>query len=274
MITLIKILLIIFIPIFVFAENNQSAKTILVTSSTGALGGAIAENLAAKGYNLVLLGRDESKLNALKDLLMKKVKVEVIKFDYSDVATIEIAANSLKNQSIDAVVLIPPRPAFNNEAIPKPEQWRINFEEVFIGPLELIRLIPSKMKSPASIVIISGETSKYYMPSYPNTNVLRSMWSGEIKNLCHQLSENKIRVNAVSPGIILTKHHIKKIDARAKISNKSFEDQLSFETKDLPSKQYGTPEDVASIVHYLIDNNSKHINCENIMLNGGASKNY
>lgn len=261
-------------PILVFAEDNQPNKIILVTSSTGALGSAIAKDLAAKGYNLILLGRDKSKLNLLKELLAKQVKVQAINFDYSDIATIKLAANNLKDKSIDGIVLIPPRPAFMNKEIPEPEQWRTNFEEVFIAPLELIKLTLNKMKKPASIVIISGETSKYYMPSYPNTNVLRLMWSGEIKNLCHQLSDNNIRVNAISPGIILTSHHIEKINDRAKIANKSFEEQLSSETKDLPSKQYGTPEDVASIVHYLIDNNSKHINCENIMLNGGANKSY
>ena len=130
------------------------------------------------------------------------------------------------------------------------------------------------MRAPASIVIISGETSKHYMPSYPNTNVIRLMWSGEVKNLCHQLSDDGIRVNAVSPGIILTPHHINKINDRAKLANKNYAEQLAFETKDFPSKRYGAPEDVASIVHYLIDDNSKHINCENIMLNGGANKNY
>ena len=271
---LFTILLIIFMPILALSTDNQSSKTILVTSSTGALGSAIAKDLAVKGYDLILLGRDESKLNSLKNLLIKKVKIEVIKFDYSDITSIELAASSLQDKSIDGMVLIPPRPVFQNQDIPNPQHWRANFEEVFIAPLELIKLTLSKMKSPASIVVISGETSKYYLPSYPNTNVLRLMWSGEIKNLCHQLSDNNIRVNAVSPGLILTKHHLEKINQRAKLANKSFEDQLAFETKDLPSKKYGTPEDVTSIVHYLLDNNSKHINCENIILNGGANKSY
>lgn len=261
-------------PISVFAKNNQSNKTILVTSCTGALGSAIAKDLAMKGYNLILLGRNRTKLNSLKESLIKQVKVEAIYFDYRDISSIKLAANNLKDKSIDGIILIPPRPEFSNKEIPKPEEWRTNFDEVFIAPLELVKLMLNRMNKPASIVIISGETSKYYMPSYPNTNILRLMWSGEIKNLCHQLSNNNIRVNAVSPGFILTEHHINKINDRAKLAKRSFAEQLSFETKDLPSKQYGTPEDVASIAHYLVDNNSKNINCENIMLNGGANKSY
>ena len=132
---MLKILLIIFMPILAFAGTNQSAKTILVTSSTGALGGAIAKDLATKGYNLILAGRDESKLNALKNLLAKRVKVEVIKIDYSDLVTIKLAADSLKDKSIDGIILIPPRPAFDSKAIPGPIQWRANFEEVFYSSI-------------------------------------------------------------------------------------------------------------------------------------------
>lgn len=270
-INFVKILLLILVPILVFAEDNQS-KTIMVTSCTGALGSAIAKDLAKKGYNLILLGRDKNKLHSLKNLLAKQV--EAISFDYSDIATIKHAAASLKDKSIDAIVLIPPRPNFNNHSIAEAEQWRTNFEEAFIAPLELIKLTLNKLKKPASIVVISGESSKYYMSNYPNSNVLRLMWSGEVKNLCHQLSDNNIRVNAISPGIILTPLHIEKITARAKLAGRSFNQQLSFETKDLPSKQYGTEEDVASLVAYLINNNSKHINCENISLSGGANKSY
>lgn len=180
------IIFIIFIPDFVLSYNEKSSKTILVTSSTGALGSAIAKSLANKGYNLILTGRDDSKLNAIKKSLSGEVKVNIIKFDYNDIDQIKLAASKIKDKSIDGMVIIPPRANFNTKEIPEQKDWRANFESVFIGPLEFIRLTTSKIKAPGSIVIISGETSKHYMPSYPNTNVLRLMWSGEVKNLCHQ----------------------------------------------------------------------------------------
>ena len=270
----IKILVMIFIPMLAFAAEHKPTETILITASTGGLGNAIAKDLAIKGYKLILTGRDEGKLNALKDSLIKYTKVDTIKLDYSDMETIKLAAANLEDKSIDGIVLIPPRPHFNKMVIPEPNQWRKNFDEIFIGPLEFIRLAQNKMKKLASLVIISGETSKYYMPDYPNTNITRLMWSGEIKNLCHQMSNNGIRVNAVSPGIILTEHNIKKLDDRARMANKSFENQLLYETKDLPSKEYGVPEDVASIVSFLLNDDSKHINCENITISGGSNKSY
>lgn len=88
------------------------------------------------------------------------------------------------------------------------------------------------------------------------------------------ICDKSIRTNIVSPGLILTEHHIKKIEDRAEAGNKSFGEQLAFETKDLPSKRYGTPEDIATITEFLLNDDSKHINCENIMINGGANNGY
>ncbi len=268
------IIFFIFLPDFALSYNKESSKTILVTSSTGELGSAIVTKLANKGYNLILTGRNDSKLSTIQESLIGKVKVDIIKFDYNDINQMRLIASKIKDESIDGIVIIPPRPYFNTEEIPEQQEWRANFESVFIGPLEFIRLTASKIKTPGSIVIISGETSKYYIPSYPNTNVLRLMWSGEVKNLCHQYSDKSIRANIVSPGTILTEHHIKKIDDRSKAANKSFDEQLTFETKNLPSKQYGAPGDVANTIEFLLDDNSKHINCENIVINGGANNGY
>ncbi len=126
------IIFIIFIPDFVLSYNEKSLKTILVTSSTGALGSAIAKSLANKGYNLILTGRDDSKLNAIKKSLSGEVKVDIIKFDYNDIDQIKLAASKIKDKSIDGMVIIPPRPNFNTKEIPEQKDWRANFESVFI----------------------------------------------------------------------------------------------------------------------------------------------
>ena len=223
---MIKILVIIsLLSTLAFADIPESpAQTILITASTGALGSSIAKTFAAKGYNLILAGRDEVKLAALKKSIGEKA--EIITFDYNNIAQMTLVLDKLKDSSIDGIVLIAPRPYFKSKQVPDPQEWRRNFESSFIGPLEFIRLAENKIKSPAAIVIISGETSKTYLPAYPNTNVIRLMWSGEVKNLCHQYSDRAIRVNAISPGIILTEHNINKIKERGMLAQKNFNEQL------------------------------------------------
>jgi short-subunit dehydrogenase len=50
---------------------NLKGKRVLLTGATGGLGQALAAELAKKGAQLALVGRDEVKLNLLKDTLVK-----------------------------------------------------------------------------------------------------------------------------------------------------------------------------------------------------------
>ena len=124
------------------------------------------------------------------------------------------------------------------------------------------------------MVIISGLTSKYYIPKYSNSNVVRVAWIGEVKNLVHIFKERLIRVNSISPGVVLTPFHRKRIALKAKEVSVSFEEQLRRETEDIPLHRFGRVTDVAHLILFLLSNKSEHINGDNIVLDGGESRVY
>ena len=55
-------------------------KITLITGATGGLGKAFADEFAKHGNNLLLVGRNESKLNELKETILSKYKVEVLTY--------------------------------------------------------------------------------------------------------------------------------------------------------------------------------------------------
>ena len=65
------------------------AKRILITGASGGIGEACALNLAQKGYDLALNGRNEAKLNdvAKRCLDAGAAEVQILKFDVADTAT-------------------------------------------------------------------------------------------------------------------------------------------------------------------------------------------
>lgn len=257
------------------AEVLKNNNTIIITASTGELGEITCETLAKEGYNLIITGRNQKKLDNLqKKLKYTKVNIQNIVIDFSDIKTIENAVQKISSYSIKGIVLIGSRPTLSKDSIPKKEEWLKNFSETFIAPLEVLRLFEPYIQDNGSIIIMSGATSKYYMPAYPNTNVIRLAWSGEIKNLSQHFSKHKIRVNAISPGIILTKHHEEKIKENAILNNLSFNEQLVKATDSMPLKSYGKPEDVANLISFLLSDKASHINSTNILLDGGESSAY
>jgi len=260
-----------------FFSIAEARNTIMVTAATGSLGNAICEQLALEGYDLLIAGRNPEKIDALRKMLTSKyqeVHVQSVIIDFSDTKTIEDAAKQVSPDSIKGIVLIGPRPLLSKNGIPDKSEWAKIFAETFIAPLEVVRLFRPHLQDNSSIVVISGNSSKNYMPSYPNTNVIRLAWTGEVKNLAHFFGGRKIRVNAISPGVILTQHHIERIKIQADSNNITFQEQLAKETAAVPLKSYGKTEDLGNLISFLLSAKSTHLNGTNTLLDGGESNAY
>jgi len=74
-------------------------KTILITGSSRGLGKSLALAFASKGYNIILHGRNEERLNAIKeDVLRNKVNCPIVVGDIVDEKTItNLTACAKKN---------------------------------------------------------------------------------------------------------------------------------------------------------------------------------
>ena len=258
------------------AFSSVTTKTVLVLAATGELGSEISSFLCTKEYDLIIAARDAGKANQLIAQLKSKYPNRKFKFllmDYT--APSEVNYDSLNGEKLDGIVVIPPRPFFyTTSGIPTQKEWNDVFSLTYSEPLEVLKRLEPFLNTNSSVVLISGITSEQYFPSYQNTNVVRLAWAGEIKNLMHQFSNKKIRVNAVSPGVILTEFNTAKINKRASDKGISFDEELKISTLNVPLKQYGQPLDVAKVVYFLLSDLSSHVNGVNLPIDGGESLAY
>lgn len=267
---------ILFLVLYFSVDLNSQSNTVLITASTGAFGESISFALAAEGCDLIIAGRDQKKLDNLENRIKTKYKqIDIQKaiIDFSDLTTIKNAVKLVEHSQIKGIVLIGPRPLLG-KGFPSAEEWSKAFTETFIAPLEVIRLFGVGLQNNGSVVIVSGNSSKNYLPNYPNTNVMRLAWSGEVKNLVHFFADRKIRVNVISPGPIFTKHHEERIKVNAIAEKITFEEQLAKNVASIPLKAYGKIDDVSNLVSFLLSDKSSHINGSNILLDGGESTAY
>lgn len=259
-------------PTKAYPTNN----TVFVTLATSEFGEAICSLLASEGYDLLISGRNKEKLSFLQKKLQQEyptISVQSVLIDFLDTKSIEIAARN-SCQSLQGIVLMRPRPVVRATGIPSKEEWLQSFQEAFINPLEVIRFFGPKIKNNGSIVIIIGNTSKFYTLNYPNINNFGVLWGGELKNLMYFFAPRNIRVNAISPGPILTQYHITNTKKRAQENGITFEEQLKKDASSIPLKTYGKVEDIAFLVSFLLSTKSNHINGENIAIDGGEFTSY
>ena len=87
-----------------FANSESKASWALITGASDGIGKGFAEELCQRGFNVILHGRNESKLNRLKDELLKQWPERELRTlvldataDARDGAKMDAAARSLNN---------------------------------------------------------------------------------------------------------------------------------------------------------------------------------
>ena len=91
-----------------------------------------------------------------------------------------------------------------------------------------------------------------------NYSATKSGLLGFTKSLARELSSRNINVNSISPGFINT-------DMTKALS----EDQIDALSKNIPLNRIAEPSEIASVVSFLLSDDSSYITGENINVNGG-----
>lgn len=237
-------------------------KKILITGASSGIGKGAAIECAKMGATLVLTARNEKRLKETLSEL-KGEKHEIIVCDLNDRESISNISDSI--DYVDGII--------NNAGytITKPIQYIENdsFQQIMqvntIAPILLIKdfLKKKKIKRGASIVFTSSIAGIGRM-SVGNTmyGSTKGAISAFIQGAAKELANKGIRVNAVCPAMV--ESHI--MDAGI-ITKEQVE-----ETKKLyPLGRFGTPEDVARAMIYLLSDASSWVTGINLVVDGGRT---
>jgi NAD(P)-dependent dehydrogenase (short-subunit alcohol dehydrogenase family) len=124
----------------------------------------------------------------------------------------------------------------------------------------LSSLIQSKsINNGASLVLISSIWQDFARNNKFSYSVSKSALSGMIKSLSVDLGPRGIRVNSVSPGVVLNEMSKKNLN----------NDQIMKIQLETPLRQLVTEADVANAVAWLISPLSKSITGQNLIVDGG-----
>ncbi len=253
--------------------------TYLIAGATGGIGDAICRKLAPN-HSLVLVARDQSKLDALAATLGGRHHAWSADMGRDESISALAARMESEQLVLDGLVLMPPQPHADADPMPSPAVWRELFQLSFIGPLSLLKAAVARMRPEpaqgrrAKIVIISGISSAQVLSHYATANVIRTAWVGEAKTLAFAFGSRGIHVNTLSLGGTLSPWYRDKIGERAQKSGTSFEAQLVIETDNVPLKKYGEPSEVAAVVEALLSSLSDHMTGLNILHDGGFTRAY
>jgi len=184
-------------------------KNCLITGATGGLGKEIAKEFAKNGCNLFLTGRNDEKLNSLKNELENdQIKIDFEAADLSDVDDIQKLIDKTKNAfpNIDILVNcagIFPVKLLSNSTVDDFEQcFSVNVKAAFVLCKEFSQGMVSKKWGR----IVNIASSSAYA-GFKNTSIYCSSKHallGLSRSLHSELKEHNVRTFCVSPGSIKT----------------------------------------------------------------------
>lgn len=235
----------------------------LVTGGTRGIGKAIAEGLAKKGVNLVVAGRNLIAANEVAvSLSATGARVLGMKLDVSKSEEVEKVFEEIRKEFGRLDILI------NNAGITKDgllmrmkeDAWdsvmAINLKGVFLCSREAIKDMAKQRYG--RIVNISSVAAFMGNPGQANYSASKAGIVGFTKTVAREYAGRGITVNAVAPGFIET--------AMTDVLPENIKEDMK---KLIPLGRFGTVEDVASAVIYLVSPDSGYITGQVIHVNGG-----
>ncbi len=242
---------------------DLSGKKILVTGASSGIGKQAAILIAKQGGELIITGRDKSRLEATLGELSGENHVSI----EADLVVDEELINLVSRlPELDGLVhsagIVGPTPAkfIREENIRK--MMRINFEVPVLLTSRI--LLMKKLAANSSIVFMSTVATK--MPYFGGAlyNSSKSALESYSGTLALELVGKGIRSNCLSPGLVNTPLIKKPVsDGQMEI----VEDSLGRYLTKYPMG-IGEPDDVANAIAFFLSDESRWISGTNLIMGG------
>ena len=241
-------------------------KSALITGASSGIGQSIAQYFSKKGWKTLLVGRDQARLEKVKDLC------PLSSFFVCDLTQMK-DVGSLIPWVLEKQGPAPLKALVNNAGIFKPNTlaqqegnpWQEHFESNLMSAVRLTsKLWPYLKQNKTSIVNISSTLALRPIARTSAYSALKAAMNSWTLSLALEGGPLGIRANAICPGIVDTPIH--------KFHNSSMnEDQVFKEKlqKEQPLGRIGQPQDVAPLVFQLCQSQSSWITGTLIPIDGG-----
>ena len=234
-------------------------KTIIVTGSANGIGRGEAQVLVEFGAQVVLTDLDEAEGVTTAASLGKQALF--VRHDVTSAAEWQSVISLAKKHfgKIDGLV--------NNAGIYRPGSIAETTDEIFDSQVAVnqkgtflgIKFVSAEMtKNGGSIVNTSSICGIRGIPGCIAYNGTKWAIRGITRTAAVELAPHKIRVNAVLPGFVDT--------AILSANPPEMNEQAAFDT---PLKRLGQPNDIATLVAYLLSDESSFVTGSDFLVDGG-----
>ena len=226
-------------------------KKVIVTGGNRGIGKGIVLSLLDQGYLVLATSRDSKKFD------MSHQNLEVANLDVCDQASIDDFQQIVNEFDPDILI--------NNAGITKDnlflrmteDDWEEVIDTNLNSVFRMTKLVVKGMlkKKWGRIINISSISGSMGNPGQTNYSASKAGVEAFSRSLAKELGSRNITVNSVAPGFIQTDMTQGLIDEEI--------------TKKIPLQRVGSVEDVASLINFLVSEESNYITGQTLVVDGG-----
>ncbi|MFT5915158.1 MAG: 3-oxoacyl-[acyl-carrier protein] reductase [Flammeovirgaceae bacterium] len=254
---------------------DLSGKNAVVCGSSQGIGKAIAIELAELGANVILLARNQARLDSVLELLDTSENQEhsILLADFSEPEQVKTVLEDFiqRNHTIHILVNNTGGPSAGLAIDAETDQFIEAFQQHLICNQYLVQAVVPTMKvvNYGRIINIISSSVKAPIPNLGVSNTIRGAVASWGKTLANELGQFGITVNNVLPGLTQTARLQSLIETIAKQNEKTPEEQAEIMKQTIPAQRFADAHEIAKAVAFLASPSASYINGVNLPVDGG-----
>jgi NAD(P)-dependent dehydrogenase (short-subunit alcohol dehydrogenase family) len=247
--------------------KKLEGKIALVTGGNSGIGLATAKQFVAEGAYVYITGRRQVELDAAVEAIGKNVTA--VQSDVSNLADLDRLFATIKQEQghLDIIFAnagggqIAPLGAITEEHFDK--TFNVNVKGLLFTVQKALPLLPEG----ASIILNASITSIKGTPAFSVYSATKAAVRSFARNWILDLRERKIRVNAISPGVVPTPGY-----DHLGLSDEQMQEFVDSQAATIPLGRVGTPDEIAKAVVFLASDDSSFVNGIELFVDGGMAQ--
>jgi 3-oxoacyl-[acyl-carrier protein] reductase len=260
-------------------QLGLEGKVAVISGGSVGIGLAVAHGLAAEGVQVVIAARNGERAEAEAATISRQhsVKTLAVAADVSKAADCARVVAAVEKGFGGCDILINNAGSGSNETILEApdEKWQHYWDLHVMAAVRLSRGLSPAMKRRGGGVILNNASicatqPLWYEPIYNTTKAALVMFG---KCLANELIKDKIRVNTLNLGLILTPDWIKTATQLTEGTDRSWQDYIQgIADEHAPIKRFASPEEIANFFVFLCSDRASYSVGATYYVDGGMLK--
>jgi NAD(P)-dependent dehydrogenase (short-subunit alcohol dehydrogenase family) len=247
--------------------KKLEGKIALITGGNSGIGLATAKQFVAEGAYVYITGRRQAELDAAVEAIGKNVTA--VHSDVSNLADLDRLFATIKQEQghLDIIFAnagggqIAPLGAITEEHFDK--TFNVNVKGLLFTVQKALPLLPEG----ASIILNASITSIKGTPAFSVYSATKAAVRSFARNWILDLRERKIRVNAISPGVVPTPGY-----DHLGLNDQQLQEFVDSQASAIPLGRVGKPDEIAKAVVFLASDDSSFVNGIELFVDGGMAQ--